>query len=727
MLKVALFVGTFLWFCGFGAAITEVWDPTPLGEVMEPVLREPDIRNELVTRRREYRVMDIPLVLVREGRAEAAVVIPASRSLGARESAELLVEMIHRATGVRLPLLAENEVEQVSDSGYRIRRIADGEEFPFSVWIGDCVQTESAGVTVETLAPEGYVIRSIGNGLFLRGNLQAPQGFTQRIRANDYAVIDLLENYLGIRWLWPGELGTVVPERKSIVIPALHITDEPALKQRYIRNIWPSEATMSAAANALNVLESTADHYRQTLVQQSEWLRLMRMGATEYQAGGHMYTGWYDQYHETHPEWFALQPDGTRIQFPRDKVSRERLCVSNPELAREIANRIIQQYQENPHRPGGVGISPNDGGGYNFFCMCESCRKLDPVNGQLHSLMFAGGSERLAKDRYYLNYPSLSDRYALFYNRIATYVTAEIPEAKLVALAYHVYSDAPLGVEQIHPAITIGFVRGNYLSARDTRDMRKQWDAWASLASRLYYRPNVLHTGNGIPFNYARAMGKDLQHYYQTGMIGVDYDSLIGHWATQGLNYYVLAKLLWDPSLDVDELIEDYCRSGFGEAWEYIRLYLASLEQLTEEFANLHDLYDEEKAKAALMAEERDQEVDTRALARPFSRAYVQVFTPERMVALREMLREARQAVEGDEVLLKRIDFLEYGLDYAEARIPLESLLAAGDSGRGQNSLQVREELVHDMRKLHRQSPQSVNAVRCIQRDYYFLQNWKTN
>lgn len=581
-------------------------------------------------------------------------------------------------------------------------------------------------MTVEGLAPEGYVIRSIGNGLFLRGNLQVPQGFTQRVRANYHAVVDLLENYLGVRWLWPGELGTVVPEKDSVVIPALYITDEPALKQRYIRNIWASEATMSVAANALNVLQSTTDNYRQSLNSQSEWLRLMRMGATEYQAGGHMYTGWYDQYHKEHPEWFALQPDGTRVQFPRDSVSRERLCVSNTELAKEIANRIILQYREKPHRPGGVGISPNDGGGYNFFCMCESCRKLDPANGQLHSLMFAGGSERLAKDRYYLDYPSLSDRYAIFYNRIATYVTEEIPEARLVGLAYHVYSDAPLGVERIHPAITIGFVRGNYLSGRDTRDMRKQWDAWASLASRLYYRPNVLHTGNGLPFNYARAMGKDLQYYYQTGMIGVDYDSLIGHWATQGLNYYVLAKLLWDPSLDADELIEDYCRSGFGEAWEHVQLYLSSLEQMTEEFADLHDRYDEEKAKAELMAEERDQEVDTRALARPFSRAYVQTYTPERIAALREMLRQAQQVVEGDELLLKRIHFLEYGLNYAEARIPLENLLAVGDSGRGQNSLQVREDLVNAMRDLHRQSPLSVNAVRCIQRDYYFLQNWKT-
>lgn len=97
--------GIFLGLIGVLPATAEVWEPTPLGGVVEPVLRAPEIRNELVTRRKEYRVVDIPLVLVREGRTEAAVVIPAGRSLEARESAELLVETIHHATGVLLQYL----------------------------------------------------------------------------------------------------------------------------------------------------------------------------------------------------------------------------------------------------------------------------------------------------------------------------------------------------------------------------------------------------------------------------------------------------------------------------------------------------------------------------------------------------------------------------------------------------------------------------------------------
>ena len=59
------------------------------------------------------------------------------------------------------------------------------------------------------------------------------------------------------------------------------------------------------------------------------------------------------------------------------------------------------------------------------------------------------------------------------------------------------------------------------------------------------------------------------------GLVGTDFDSCMHNWATQGLNYYILAKLLWNPNLDVDAEIETYCQSGFGEGWKEVRSYFA--------------------------------------------------------------------------------------------------------------------------------------------------------
>ncbi|MFQ5811307.1 MAG: DUF4838 domain-containing protein, partial [Armatimonadota bacterium] len=83
-------------------------------------------------------------------------------------------------------------------------------------------------------------------------------------------------------------------------------------------------------------------------------------------------------------------------------------------------------------------------------------------------------------------------------------------------------------------------------------------------ADRLFLRPNLLHSGKGFPVLFPHKLAKDLRYCAKTGMIVTDFDSCCHHWATNGLNYYVLAKLLWDPEAKVDKLIADYCRAGSG-------------------------------------------------------------------------------------------------------------------------------------------------------------------
>src|SRR5690606_33608107 len=81
-------------------------------------------------------------------------------------------------------------------------------------------------------------------------------------------------------------------------------------------------------------------------------------------AGGGLRGGWAE-HGERHPEWFALQADGTRDMS--NAGGRFRLCVSNPALIEHVANDIIEQVRERPTTS--VSLSPNDGG-YASFCQC---------------------------------------------------------------------------------------------------------------------------------------------------------------------------------------------------------------------------------------------------------------------------------------------------------------------------------------------------------------------
>jgi len=44
-----------------------------------------------------------------------------------------------------------------------------------------------------------------------------------------FGVYDILETNMGVRWLWPGKLGEVIPHRKNLSLPPLDESVKPLL------------------------------------------------------------------------------------------------------------------------------------------------------------------------------------------------------------------------------------------------------------------------------------------------------------------------------------------------------------------------------------------------------------------------------------------------------------------------------------------------------------------
>src|SRR5207248_7575841 len=172
------------------------------------------------------------------------------------------------------------------------------------------------------------------------------------------------------------------------------------------------------------------------------------------------------------------------------------------------------------------------------------------------------------------------------------------------------------------------------------RESLRDWDGWARAAKRMYFRPNLMLLGRreGLPLLYVHKFGKDFRYLASHGMMGTDFDSCCHNWATQGLNYYVVARLHWNPELDVDALIDDYCQAGFGPAAKSVRRYFDRLEAMMDEAAT-------KKAKA------------------------VTVFTPKALAGLRKELEQARRDAGSDATVAKRVDFLELGLRWTEIEV----------------------------------------------------------
>ena len=568
------------------------------------------------------------LTLAVDGQPRAVIVLPDQPSKAAREGAAILSDHLRQICGGQFKKIRENSLSDVAVKEGRL--IVGGVEDTIEVFIlvGEGKLARLLGATSKGLGPGGTLIRTCPNALVLLG---ADSKTSSDPNGTRYAVTLFLEQALGCRYLWPGEEGKVVPQRKSIEIAATDRSFTPLLQQRQIRSGGYGDR-MDEGAKRLALTE--ADYRRvQKVVNATKsrdggWFGWHRLGGSLQLRSGHAFKHLWKTYGKDHPEWFAMHPNGSRDQSPAP--DRSRLCVSNTELVDAIAKEKIARL----NRPGlrSVSIGPNDGG-RTSFCTCPKCEKLDSPGGRKITMTdFSPGANRRQ-----FEHVSLTDRYIHFWNGLAERVTKVHPDAWLTADAYSVYSAPPVN-RKLHPNVAIRFVGIIYTDDERRKRDRADWDAWARAASKLYFRPNLLLAGRrlGTPAVYVHKLAEDFRYMADHSMIGTDFDSCIHNWATQGLNYYVCAALHWDPDQDVDALIDDYCRSGFQSGAAPVKKYLLRLENLTDQIA---------AGKLTL----------------------TEPYTPEVIDELRGYLKQAATATRDEPAAQRRVAFLRSGLEYTDA------------------------------------------------------------
>lgn len=651
------------------------WGMEPLGPVLGTIVSEPPlIRNQAGGTLRKWGGEGRPLSLTEAGEPRAVVVLPDTLTPSARDAAELLRESVNAMTGVLLPLYRESELVLEQDAQGAWRALLNGEPTA-AVLVGE---TGPASAYLADIPAEGYLLKSLPNELFLVvGRDVTPEGV--RTRGTFFGMLGLLERHLGFRWLWPGELGEVIPTDSEAVLPVIHETNAPALLFRRVRISGANTSDRNRAGlKRLGVEEKIfAEQNRYS----REWASKQRLGQSVNLGFGHAYGGWWDRYGKEHPEWFALQPNGSRIQYP----PRERLCVSNYELAHAIAAERIERLRSNPAVKA-VSISPNDGSARNNFCMCVGCRSYDSPQGELVNILFGYNGYRQREV-----YHSLSDRYLQFYNRIAEEVSWEHPDRWVGGYAYSAYRSPPL-YTKAHPNLLIGFVGLGYFNERGRETDLNIWNGWARITRQIFLRPNAILGGHGFPSVYAKRLAEDIRHCFETGMMAADFSAITGHWAAQGLNYYLLPRLLWDPGADVEALIRDYCEKGFNEAADEIRVYFEMLEELTTMAA----------IAAGEPAGDQVEEDDvTLVSARGFLNVVSEFYTPEKLQDLGRQLDRAVVAAGENERVLKRIEFLRQGLVYADLQSQLYGLRGTNDSDaeKGRQILEERYQFFLDIFK----------------------------
>jgi len=546
------------------------------------------------------------IAIAENGRAQAAIVIGARASEEVRFAASELQDYLRKISGARFTI-------QTGDEKPQGRLILVGSSAPVG-------------------PREGFRIQTLNGNLSLLGNDGA---------GTQFAVYTFLEKYLGVRWLWPGQLGEAVPQMKTIVIPAIDHREAPHFKWRDRGPggaLWgaPSGPTEMHARERL--LGVSAQHQTEVAL----WEKRNKWGGLKIY-GGHALGEIFPpaKFARTHPDYYALV-DGKRAVPGEDYDAKHggQVCTTNPGVVQAAIEWVRKFFDAHPDYDA-VHITMNDSGG---FCECGRCRALDSG-----SLVKRPGIDREETKKKAAKNTVITERIFTFVNQVAAEVRKTHPAKSVVSMAYARYATPPEKIK-LHPSVIPQYCLWSaYRHANP--DMRREHEsiaaAWARAARRTgIYEYYINGSWPGlhrlvVPYlaasiKYLRSQGIDL---YQT-QSGDEF-------AINGLNYYVAGKLLWNTSLDEREILDDFYQKGFGKAAPAIRRFHQRLQD------------------AWRLATLNGQDVACNSLE---NTRLLELFTPELLEQSAADLREAARLA-GNGLIRKRVEFYRQGLRYTELTV----------------------------------------------------------
>lgn len=489
-------------------------------------------------------------VLAQDGKSSYQIVIPSIAPANVQAAAKEFLYMFQKSTGVALQL---NKDSKISNASF--------------ISIGDTKQARDAGIKISDLKEDGFLIVLKGSNLFILGK-DTPDGQTTKdggtTNGTANGVYTFLEDYLGARWLMPGELGKVVAANKTLVLPSIDRKEEPLFISRRLPYLDASWTMINSSQPVL------------------EWQQRQKLGYSVNLWHGHNWKETVpESLYEKHPDWFAMK-DGKR---PKPGF-RYKLETTNPELIDFFADKAIEELKKNKI-PKTFSLSPSDSKGWSESP--ESKALYDPPqSGEKH----AGMSSLVLK----------------FYHDVAKLVQQKYPEGKLAGYLYDSYLYPPTKVEMKLPdnfipviapsPITYGFRLYHEKNKNDWQHVMRSWAKVAPEVWIYYDIPNAFNLWR-ITEDYDRLTGgvgmvtppaAEILNFIFSGLVenNIRGTYLFGtpSWSNTAIANYMLAKLSWNPKLDAYDIQRDWLYHAYGKtAGAEMEKFYLKLEDIYRQYS----------------------------------------------------------------------------------------------------------------------------------------------
>ena len=464
--------------------------------------------------------IETPMFIVENGKSEFVIVTAENADECIQTAANELQTYIKKISGA--------ELEIVTDNVFNSKK---------AIVLGETALTDELTDTDRAqIGEDGFLLYSDGDYLLIAG---------EDSRGTLFGVYTFLEEYLGIRWFTPTL--EVVPESEDVIIDASinHIV-EPSFAVR--RNDCAGTNAAYRARSKMNV----SFHY----------------DVPEY-GGAMTWVLWDvtldvlvpDALFAEHPEYFAMNPDGTR--------TTDHVCLSNPdvlEIAIENGRKAILDCEKDAKY---IHIGQKDNMNY---CHCEKCEEINAEYGTVCSTTI------------------------LFTNAFADALDDEFPDMTFTFYAYNETDRPPADLSlrcspnvvpvlcglhkacRSHPITECGAIDGNEtfenLFMERNAQVAEDHVNWTKVADRTFiydYTINFLNVAQF--FSNFETMQSTMKYMHDIGITGYVYNCGDGHYAAfNELRNYLLCKLQWDVNADVEYHMNDFLKAYYGEeAAPYIK------------------------------------------------------------------------------------------------------------------------------------------------------------
>jgi hypothetical protein len=334
-----------------------------------------------------------------------------------------------------------------------------------------------------------------------------------------YGVMHFLDRYMGVKWVFPGDLGTVIPERARYELKSGVEARAPAFVSRtYTGMLYSPQDRMLAfrRSPAGPLLKNERPFF-----ESYDYFRSLRLHLLTH-ASHNMFNIYPPkEYGEKLPEVFPLTggkrfiPTGNNAWHP---------CYSNPKSV-EIAIEKARKSFDGGNHCFSLGI--NDG--LRVQCECPECARAGWPGAYFNYV------RKVAE--------AVKDRYPPHLIGVLSYGDVKFPTPDLVL-----------------PENVLVLVTGGRLSA---------WQGHCSHVGTYEY---CYGSGFWVPNFPLKAM-KENAAAYRKMKAGVYHAEVHPVWAFDGPKVYIMARQLWEPELDVEACLREYCDAAFGAGGEAMARY----------------------------------------------------------------------------------------------------------------------------------------------------------